>query len=160
MYGKYILNEAAMDHPRPNPQDAAKPAHDAPTDAQIAALVTAFYGRVRAHPTLGPLFERDLAGRWDGHLTKMLDFWSSVMGASGRYKGTPMAVHQRMVDLDEAHFAIWLTLFRCSVEELFDDPQASAFITKAEMIARSLRYGIEQARNKSPIPAFAADHPS
>ena len=56
----------------------------------IGRLVDEFYAKVRADPELAPIFERAIPGDWGPHLTKMRDFWSSVLLTSGRYKGNPV----------------------------------------------------------------------
>ena len=58
--------------------------HTAVTEANLEALVGAFYARVRFHETLGPISNAALTGRWDVHLARMVDFWSSVLLASRR----------------------------------------------------------------------------
>jgi len=40
-------------------------------EAFITKLVDTFYGRVLAHPELGPVFDARLAGRWPQHMEKM-----------------------------------------------------------------------------------------
>ena len=82
------------------------------TEDQIRALVLAFYARVREDATLGPVFDRQLDGRWGPHLEKMCDFWSSVLLATGRFVGNPVAAHARLSDLRPAHFDSWIELFR------------------------------------------------
>ena len=47
------------------------------TDSFIPLLVDTFYGRVRTHAQLGPVFEARLAGRWPEHMEKMKRFWSA-----------------------------------------------------------------------------------
>ena len=50
----------------------------------IAALVRAFYARVRRHPALGPIFDAEITEqRWPKHLETLQRFWSSVMLSSG-----------------------------------------------------------------------------
>ncbi|KAK0363120.1 hypothetical protein LTR94_015981 [Friedmanniomyces endolithicus] len=63
-------------------------------ETAIDLLVPAFYARVRADALLGPIFESAIDD-WPHHLAKLKDFWSSVMLASGRYKGQPMPAHIR-----------------------------------------------------------------
>jgi hemoglobin len=55
-------------------------------EAEIDRLVRAFYRRVRSDALLGPIFNNAIQD-WDHHLGKLVDFWSSVMLGSGRYKG-------------------------------------------------------------------------
>jgi hypothetical protein len=58
-------------------------------DNLIAAVVDAFYGRIRADPTLGPIFATTVDD-WPAHIEKLTRFWSSVLMMSGRYKGSPL----------------------------------------------------------------------
>lgn len=88
------------------------------TEEQIHALVHGFYRRIRADAELGPIFEERFAGRWDAHLSRMCDFWSTVMLASGRYRGNPLESHRRIPELRSAHFDRWLALFGEVAHEL------------------------------------------
>jgi len=78
------------------------------------------------------------------HLPKMKDFWSSIAFVDGRYSGKPMQVHAKLLpELEPAHFAIWLRLFRETVEELAPTGEAKAFfIERSERIAESLKLGL------------------
>ena len=58
----------------------------------LSRLVAAFYGRVRRDADLGPIFN-DAISDWPSHLSKLTDFWHSVMLTSGRFKGNPMMKH-------------------------------------------------------------------
>ena len=122
--------------------------HDAPpftaiTEATIVSLVDAFYARVRHDPVLRPLFERAIAeDAWPMHLRKMYAFWSSVMLTSGRYKGDPVAVHQRVDGIEPDLFANWLDLFEATAAQLFVPSLAQEFATKARRIAESLRLAL------------------
>jgi len=83
------------------------------TEDSIAVLIDTFYGKVRRHPAQGPTFEAAIAEwEWPKHLATMRRFWSSVMLASGRYSGNPVAVHRAVAGLERRLFADWLTLFR------------------------------------------------
>ncbi|MDP2124232.1 MAG: group III truncated hemoglobin, partial [Parvibaculum sp.] len=64
--------------------DDSRPATD---EAEIDRLVRAFYTRIRADAVLGPIFDGVIGDNWEPHLLKMIDFWSSVMLTTGRYKG-------------------------------------------------------------------------
>jgi hemoglobin len=107
----------------------------------VERLVHDFYGRVRADAILGPIFESRLAGRWDAHLGKMVDFWSSIALKSGRYGGSPHVAHQRL-GLEPAHFERWLGLFEETVREVCDGAAAAFFIDRAHRIADSLQIGL------------------
>src|SRR3569832_2083488 len=98
--------------------------HDGFDRPALAALVDAFYEAVRRDPELGPIFEQAIAEQgWPEHLALLTDFWSSVMLASGVYKGNPMATHRRLLPaLTPALFERWLALFGETADRLFIPP--------------------------------------
>ena len=112
------------------------------SEKQICLLVDAFYDKVRADADLGPIFERVVGGDWGPHLAKMYDFWSSVMLTTGRYKGNPVAVHQRIDGLEIGLFDRWLALFGQTCDETFDSHTAGLFRLKAARIAESLKLAL------------------
>jgi hemoglobin len=113
------------------------------TEDTIAILIDAFYGRVRRHAALGPVFEAAIAeDEWPDHLETMRRFWSSVMLTSGRYSGNPVAVHRAVVGIERPLFADWLALFTETAFEVFESGPASAFAAKAHRIATSLQLAL------------------
>jgi len=113
------------------------------TDAEIDALVETFYARVRRHHRLGPIFEQAVGEHgWPEHMATLKRFWAGVLQGAGTYKGSPMAVHQRVEGLTEGLFTPWLNLFHATCIELFDAPRAAVAGQKAERIARSLKLGL------------------
>ncbi|MDI1344607.1 MAG: group III truncated hemoglobin [Pseudolabrys sp.] len=123
--------------------DAAKSAvFDHPSENAIARLVDEFYARIRADAVLGPVFTRAIPGDWGPHLATMRNFWSSVMTASGRYKGNPVAVHGRVDGIELAMFDRWLALFEATCRELFEPALAVEFQAKAARIAESLKLAL------------------
>jgi hemoglobin len=121
-------------------------------EAMIARVVHAFYARVRADPTLGPIFDTEIGDGWDAHLAKLCDFWSSVLLMTGRFKGAPMAVHAALPQIGPAHFARWLELFGETTRDLCPPPAAALFQAKAAMIAQSLQMGLAVSRGELPRP--------
>ena len=122
----------------------AAPARAA-SEEDIRRLVDLFYGRVRRDPLLGPVFARAIGSAdadWARHLARLADFWSSLMLRSGRYRGDPFSIHQRLPDLEPAMFDHWLTLFAEACAEVFEPDMADAFRERAERVARSLRMGL------------------
>ncbi|MBN9546864.1 MAG: group III truncated hemoglobin [Alphaproteobacteria bacterium] len=119
-----------------------KPVHPDISEDMVRQLVHAFYTKVRADETLGPIFARVIGEDWGPHLAKMCDFWSSVMLMSGRYKGNPMIAHMRLKMVRPEHFARWLQLFRATALEECPPPIAVQFIGRADNIARSLQLGM------------------
>lgn len=125
-------------------------------EALIARVVHGFYAEVRREPVLGPVFERIIAGGqgdgWDAHLARMVDFWSSVLLATGRYQGKPMLAHARIEEIDRALFGRWLALFAKTTAGLCDPGQAALFMDRAGRIAQSLAMGVEMQRRLGLAP--------
>jgi hemoglobin len=72
----------------------------------------------------------------------MRDFWSSLMLASGRYKGNPLAFHLRVEGMAPQLFDRWLELFNVTCGELFEDAAVDAFRVKAARIAESFKLAL------------------
>jgi hemoglobin len=120
------------------------------TEHLIAEVVHTFYAQIRRDPALGPIFQRVVNGDWDAHLSKMCDFWSSVLLMSGRFHGTPMAAHMKIGELEPWHFTLWLKIFRETVTAVCPNDATDLFVAKAEMIAQSLQMGIAASRGELP----------
>lgn len=107
--------------------------------AFIDTLVETFYGRIRSHERLGPVFEQRLAGRWPQHLVKMKSFWSSIAFKSGAYGGKPVQAHLGVPGLSESLFGEWLGLFQATLRDIAPSEEAEQwFMATAERIAKSL----------------------
>ncbi|MEM7424402.1 MAG: group III truncated hemoglobin, partial [Pseudomonadota bacterium] len=106
----------------------------------VSTLVETFYGRIRAHPDLGPIFADVIRDDWEPHLAKMKDFWASVAFNAGRYSGKPVPAHTKLSDVGRAHFAMWLDLFEATLVDTAPTPQAVPYMMeRANRIARSLQ---------------------
>lgn len=129
---------------RPDPRTAPprplrQPAHPDITEALIEELIRAFYAKVRGDAELGPVFAAEIGEDWEPHLAKMFDFWSSVTRMTGRYRGKPTAVHQRLSSVKPEHFLRWLALFRETARDICAPEVAPIFIERAERIGESLQ---------------------
>lgn len=112
------------------------------TEAQLTSLVHRFYGKVREDDLLGPVFGAAISD-WPHHLGKMVDFWSSVMLTTGRYKGNPLMMHlKHLAKIRPDMFGRWLDLWRETAAEVLDEAGAAAVVAKAERIAESLQLGM------------------
>ncbi|HEY0623639.1 group III truncated hemoglobin [Sphingomonas sp.] len=108
----------------------------------LRELVEAFYARVRADASLGPVFD-DAIHDWPEHLDRLTDFWSSVMLTSGRYKGQPVPAHKKHGDhITPALFDRWLALWAETTGELMTPDAAAALQLKAARIAESLQLAL------------------
>lgn len=114
----------------------------------IEILVRTFYTKVKQDPVLGPIFAHAIDD-WEPHLERMMDFWSSVILMSGRYKGNPMAKHAPL-ELQPNHFDRWLSLFYQTAEEICSPAAAALFLAKARMIAQSLELAAAIRRGELP----------
>jgi hemoglobin len=111
-------------------------------EAQLERLIPHFYGLIRADPLLGPVFD-EAVDDWPEHLEKLVAFWSSVMLATGRYKGNPMAAHmQHGARITPDMFARWLALWAQATTEIVPPRIAQALQVKAARIAESLSLGL------------------
>ncbi|MDQ2891991.1 MAG: group III truncated hemoglobin [Pseudomonadota bacterium] len=124
-------------------------------EAQLEAIVPAFYARVRTDPLIGPVFD-DAIEDWSVHLEKLVAFWSSVMLTSGRYKGNPMIAHLKHVGvLTPEMFDRWLALWKDVTEEQLPGDVAAALQHKAGRIAESLKLALWFRLPKNPAPSAA-----
>ena len=110
-----------------------------PDETNIRELVDAFYRRVDDDLLLGPIFARELAGRWDAHLAKMTTFWSSLVLGTKGYRGNVQEAHRPLGDIEPQHFARWLTLFLATVDTRYEPAAAVQFMEPALRIAQSLQ---------------------
>jgi hemoglobin len=107
-------------------------------EAALPALLERFYERVRADAELGPVFN-DAVGDWSRHLATLVDFWSSVMLTTGRYKGDPMQAHLKHgARISSEMFGRWLALWTQTTDEMMSPDVAAAMQAKAARIAQSL----------------------
>lgn len=112
-------------------------------DAFVSQLVETFYGAVRQDDLLGPIFARHI-WNWPLHLSRMKDFWASVMIESGRFSGSPMQKHIAVGGLEAAHFARWHALWAQVLSQIAQNPDvAERFEAAAKRIGESLLTGIE-----------------
>jgi hemoglobin len=108
-------------------------------DEALERLIPTFYARVRADPELGPVFD-DAVEDWPHHLGKLVDFWSSVMLTSGRYKGNPMMAHvKHKTRITPALFERWLALWASTTDEVMAPAAAAELQAKAARISESLQ---------------------
>jgi hemoglobin len=128
------------------------PSPDLCREAEVAALVHAFYARVRGDAVLGPVFERHVSD-WDEHLPKMVHFWSAALRGSRNYRGTPMPVHCALPGLTHAMFEHWLDLFFETARTLPNRAMAERAVELSQRIAQSLWYGYQLHRDPDRIPA-------
>jgi hemoglobin len=144
--------ESTMDHPigtRMHPTGRLIPR--SLDEALVREVVVSFYAKAREDDVIGPVFNRVVAAEdWPAHLDTITDFWSSMLLGTGRYMGRPMPKHFAIAELDDAHFARWLRLFRETAEALCPPEAAALFVERAETIGNNFRIRLAQFRGEDP----------
>lgn len=113
----------------------------APTLETITALVHGFYADVRQDPLLGPVFENALHGRWDAHLQRLVDFWSTVALRTRSFRGDVFSKHMALEGVTPAHFVAWVGLWQKHTQQLFAPELARELQVAAHGMARNLFRG-------------------
>ena len=125
------------------------------TPHEIAQVVAAFYGLVRQHPVLGPIFfsilSRD-ASIWLAHEEKITEFWCNAILHKSSYSGNPMLVHSGISALQRHHFAIWLELFDQTLTHVLGEKAAQDWSQLAHWIGRGLQLSVEASRKRADAP--------
>lgn len=119
----------------------------------IICLVDRFYERVRADDQLGPIFTTVARVDWTEHLPKLYNFWDTVLFRANNFRGNPIGAHAKLVPVADMSFPMferWLTLFRSTVNSLFEGPNATHIIRCAEDMANVIYSKIHQI----PDPRF------
>lgn len=111
------------------------------TRERLSTLVHSFYADVRADAVLGPVFEQALAGRWEAHLERMVEFWSTVALGSRSFRGNVFGKHMALSGVTPAHFSHWVALWKHHTERLFEPDVARDLQFSAHGIARNLFHG-------------------
>ncbi|VTU36131.1 Group 3 truncated hemoglobin ctb [Variovorax sp. PBS-H4] len=130
------------------------PDPDLCTEEDVVRLVHAFYSKVRKDELLAPIFATRITD-WDRHLSRMVDFWSSALRGTARYRGMPMPAHAALPGLTPQLFHHWLALFRETTQALGNEALQRRANDLAHRIAGSLWYGY-QARHGEPEGVAAA----
>jgi hemoglobin len=121
------------------------------TEEEVSHLVHAFYRRVRDDALLDPIFDRHVKD-WDTHLAKMVDFWSSALRGTARFRGTPMPKHAALPGLSADLFRHWLSLFRATTTTFQNQALRERADELAGRIADSLWYGYQLSRRVDQRP--------
>ena len=120
----------------------------------IAALVQAFYDKIRGDSVLGPIFN-DMISNWEQHLEHLTTFWDcSLFMTSKRtqsYSGNPIKAHIKVDDftknsIGEKHFGIWLNHWVQTIDDMFEGDTARKAKLKARKMATFIHIKIFEAR--------------
>ncbi len=120
------------------------------TEAEIAAVVAAFYAAVRQHPGLGPVFAAHVTD-WPAHEAKIAGFWGNAILNARSYEGNPMRVHQQAGNVRPGMFAAWLGLFDSVLARELPAETAAAWSALAHRIGESLMMGLMRWNEGVPV---------
>jgi hemoglobin len=104
----------------------------------IAALVNAFYDKVKVNQTIGHFFTDVVNVNWEKHLPKMYDFWEGIVFGAPGYSGNPINVHKSVHALhafSKTDFEEWMKLFKQTVDEMYEGENAELIKQRALSIA-------------------------
>lgn len=110
--------------------------------ADVAELVSAFYGAAFEDPLIGPVFTEVAKLDLGHHLPIMCDFWETVLFKAGLYRRNTMQVHlllHAQHPLDAEHFDRWLRLWCTTVDARFTGPVADQAKVQATRIGGSMQ---------------------
>ncbi|WBY03816.1 group III truncated hemoglobin [Ramlibacter tataouinensis] len=130
------------------------PSPDLCTEDEVQRLVHDFYAKVRQDPLLGPVFDAHIQD-WTPHLARMVDFWSSALRGTARFRGTPMPKHVALPELNPELFRRWLSLFAATTAALGNPALQQRADELAHRIADSLWYGWRLSRGMSVAGGLA-----
>lgn len=112
------------------------------TEPEIARVVATFYGAVRRHEVLAPIFAEHI-GDWPAHEARITAFWAGAILHKAGYNGSPMRAHLSAGNVRPEHFAIWLALFDESLRRTLPPWSARAWSAMAHRIGQGLRAGVQ-----------------
>jgi hemoglobin len=109
---------------------------DIENEADVRAMVDAFYQRIQSDALLGPIFNDVAQVDWTHHLPKMYAFWNGVILGLAGYQGAPFPPHT-VLPIRREHFERWVALFHQTVDALFSGEAATRAKNAAASIAHT-----------------------
>lgn len=73
------------------------------------------------------------------HMPRIYSFWNMILFGDPNYKQNMMTAHMSL-SLQKEDFAIWTRHFEASIRENFEGDKADEAISRANMIALTMRY--------------------
>ena len=110
--------------------------------ADISALVHTFYDKIRADEEIGSYFN-ELIKDWDSHLEKLTDFWETNLFGIRKFKGNPIAVHNKVDEhfngqINANEFGIWLNYWFQTLDALFEGENVAILKNRARKMSSFL----------------------
>ncbi len=110
------------------------------SEAELKAMVRAFYTEAKEDPLIGPVFARHVAD-WDSHFEIVQNFWSRTLLGTARYAGSPFTPHLSM-NLKPEFFDRWVALFRKNAEANLKPAAARMAIARVEHMSVCFQAGL------------------
>ena len=118
---------------------------DIHTRADLELLLTEFYNRLLADPSISYIFTDVAKINLEEHLPHITDFWEQSLFYTGNYRKNVLQIHLNLNDkepLTPAHFDTWLTHFNNVVDTLFLGENSDKIKTRALSIATVMKIKI------------------
>jgi hemoglobin len=113
----------------------------------LMQLVTLFYDKLLADPSISYLFTDIAKIHLQEHLPVLVDFWEGVLFQTGNYRRNTLQPHLDLhakSSITAAHFETWLRYFNASVDELFEGDHAFRAKERALSIATVMKIKLVQ----------------
>jgi len=115
------------------------------TAADIHLMVSTFYEKVLQDELLTPFFSKL---NFEEHLPKMEHFWRFALLSESGYTTNVTEKHLHM-PLEQAHFERWTTLFKQTIDELFEGDLAEQAKQRATLIGRTINSKMNPEHNNT-----------
>ena len=104
--------------------------HDIENREDLLKLVTSFYDKLLADPSISYLFTDVAKIDLDHHLPVLVDFWDMILNSQS--------------PLNAEHFKTWLRYFNATLDELFEGEITEQAKQRAQSIATVMQTKIAQ----------------
>lgn len=115
----------------------------------LVVLVNTFYDRVKRDEVIGHIFNTIIGADWSRHLPIMYTFWNTVLFGAEGYRGQAVGKHievDRRIQLHPEHYERWISLWRSTVDHLFEGPNAEKIKEKAQTMLQLIQFKVEASR--------------
>jgi len=116
---------------------------DISSEKDVQLLVDTFYDKVRNNADLSPIFVQRLGDHWDSHLSKLYQFWNTILFVKPGYHGKPVEGHFSM-GINQKHFDLWLSIWGNTIDELFEGEIAERAKYRGKTMAEAFLKKIEK----------------
>ena len=123
---------------------------DISTLEDIQLLVDTFYEAVRKDTLIGGIFAGVISD-WSHHLSKMYNFWQTVLLDAYTYQGSPFPPHAQL-PVQQEHFDRWLQLWYQTLDSHFSGPKTEEAKWRAQKMSVMFLSKINYFREKGGRP--------